>query len=162
KRYPSVAALAQDVRRYIEGKPIEALPARFTDRVRKFVRRNRPMVGVTATAVVAILAAIGYSLHRETVTQAKNAAKAVAILAPTPPDAPVTANLAAPVTTAPAHSIVVLPFVDMSEKKDQEYFADGLSEQLIYMLAKVPGLHVPARTSSFYFKGKQTTIAAIA
>jgi TolB-like protein/Tfp pilus assembly protein PilF len=59
-------------------------------------------------------------------------------------------------------SIAVLPFVDMSEKHDQEYFADGLSEELIGMLTKVPDLLVPARTSSFYFKGKQTTIAEIA
>jgi TolB-like protein/DNA-binding winged helix-turn-helix (wHTH) protein/Tfp pilus assembly protein PilF len=59
-------------------------------------------------------------------------------------------------------SIAVLPFVDMSEKRDQEYFADGLSEELIDMLTKVPELKVPARTSSFYFKGKQATIANIA
>jgi TolB-like protein/Flp pilus assembly protein TadD len=59
-------------------------------------------------------------------------------------------------------SIAVLPFVDMSEKKDQEYFSDGLSEELIDMLTKVPELRVPARTSSFYFKGKQATIADIA
>jgi TolB-like protein/Tfp pilus assembly protein PilF len=50
----------------------------------------------------------------------------------------------------------------MSEKKDQEYFSDGLSEELIDMLTKVPDLRVPARTSSFYFKGKQATIADIA
>ena len=59
-------------------------------------------------------------------------------------------------------SIAVLPFVDMSEKKDQEYFSDGLSEELIDLLAQVQDLHVPARTSSFYFKGKQSTIAEIA
>jgi TolB-like protein len=59
-------------------------------------------------------------------------------------------------------SIAVLPFVDMSEKKDQEYFSDGLSEELIDMLTKIPELRVPARTSSFYFKGKQTTIHDIA
>jgi TolB-like protein/Flp pilus assembly protein TadD len=64
--------------------------------------------------------------------------------------------------TIPEKSVAVLPFVDMSEKKDQEYFSDGLSEELIDMLAKVPDLRVPARTSSFYFKGKQTTIAEIA
>ena len=46
--------------------------------------------------------------------------------------------------------------------KDQEYFSDGLSEELIDMLTKVPELRVPARTSSFYFKGKQMTIADIA
>ncbi len=59
-------------------------------------------------------------------------------------------------------SIAVLPFIDMSEKHDQEYFSDGLSEELIDMLTKVPELRVPARTSSFYFKGKQATIADIA
>jgi TolB-like protein/Tfp pilus assembly protein PilF len=59
-------------------------------------------------------------------------------------------------------SIAVLPFVDMSEKKDQEYFADGLSEELIDLLAQTPDLRVMARTSSFYFKGKQVTIAEIA
>jgi TolB-like protein len=72
---------------------------------------------------------------------------------------------AAPAGTAVAitnKSIAVLPFVDMSEKHDQEYFSDGLSEELIDMLTKVPELRVPARTSSFYFKGKQATIADIA
>jgi TolB-like protein/DNA-binding winged helix-turn-helix (wHTH) protein/Flp pilus assembly protein TadD len=59
-------------------------------------------------------------------------------------------------------SIAVLPFTDMSEKQDQEYFSDGLSEELIGMLTNVPDLRVPARTSSFYFKGKQATIADIA
>jgi TolB-like protein len=63
---------------------------------------------------------------------------------------------------APAHSVAVLPFVDMSEKKDQEYFSDGMSEELIDVLTKIPGLRVPARTSSFYFKGKSATIADIA
>jgi len=56
----------------------------------------------------------------------------------------------------------VLPFVDMSEKHDQEYFSDGLSEELLDLLAKTQGLEVIARTSSFYFKGKQVTIAEIA
>jgi TolB-like protein/Flp pilus assembly protein TadD len=62
----------------------------------------------------------------------------------------------------PPHSIAVLPFADMSEKKDQEYFSDGLSEELIDLLTKIPDLRVPARTSSFYFKGKSETIATIA
>jgi TolB-like protein/Flp pilus assembly protein TadD len=62
----------------------------------------------------------------------------------------------------PEKSIAVLPFADMSEKKDQEYFSDGLAEELLDLLAQVPNLRVPARTSSFYFKGKQATIAEIA
>jgi TolB-like protein/cytochrome c-type biogenesis protein CcmH/NrfG len=63
---------------------------------------------------------------------------------------------------SPEKSIAVLPFVDMSEKKDQEYFSDGLSEELIDLLAKNPDLYVPARTSSFYFKGKSEELATIA
>jgi len=59
-------------------------------------------------------------------------------------------------------SIAVLPFVDMSEKKDQEYFSDGLSEQLIDMLTQIPDLRVPARTSSFYFKARSEDIPTIA
>jgi TolB-like protein/DNA-binding winged helix-turn-helix (wHTH) protein len=59
-------------------------------------------------------------------------------------------------------SVAVLPFLDLSEKKDEEYFADGMSEELIDVLARVPELRVPARTSSFYFKGKQATVADIA
>jgi TolB-like protein/cytochrome c-type biogenesis protein CcmH/NrfG len=51
-------------------------------------------------------------------------------------------------------SIAVLPFVDMSEKKDQEYFADGMAEEIIDLLVKIPGLKVTGRTSSFQFKGK--------
>src|SRR5579859_2640457 len=151
ERYPSAATFAQDLRRYLDGKPIEALPSRFTDRLRKFMRRNKTVVGVTATAVAAILATIGYTLHRETVTQAKIAANAVTVLAPTQASAPAT-----------AHSVAVLPFVDMSEKKDQEYFSDGLSEELIELLGKTPGLRVIARTSSFYFKGRAETLEAIA
>jgi TolB-like protein/lipoprotein NlpI len=59
-------------------------------------------------------------------------------------------------------SIAVLPFVNMSSDKEQEYFSDGLAEELIDLLAKTPGLHVIARASSFYFKGKQVTLAEIA
>ena len=65
-------------------------------------------------------------------------------------------------SAVPENSIAVLPFVDMSEKKDQEYFSDGLSEELIDLLTKVPDLRVPARTSSFFFKGKSEDIATIA
>jgi TolB-like protein len=58
-------------------------------------------------------------------------------------------------------SIAVLPFADMSPNKDQEYFADGLSEELLNVLAKIRGLRVAARTSSFQFKGKQEDIRVI-
>jgi transcriptional activator of cad operon len=60
-------------------------------------------------------------------------------------------------------SIAVLPFLDLtSESMDQEYFADGMTEELIDRLSKIPGLRVPPPTSSFYFKGKKIPIADIA
>jgi transcriptional activator of cad operon len=59
-------------------------------------------------------------------------------------------------------SVAVLPFVDLSDTKDQQYFADGLTEEVIEQLAMVRRLHVAARTSSFYFKGRQATVAEIA
>ncbi|GAC1460889.1 MAG: hypothetical protein PVS2B3_15570 [Steroidobacteraceae bacterium] len=65
-------------------------------------------------------------------------------------------------TAATEKSIAVLPFVDMSEKRDQEYFSDGLAEELIDALTRVANLRVPARTSSFSFKGKAATIEEIA
>jgi TolB-like protein/Tfp pilus assembly protein PilF len=59
-------------------------------------------------------------------------------------------------------SIAVLPFVDMSAAKDQEYFADGMSEEVLSLLTQLPQLKVIARTSSFSFKGKEVDVATIA
>ncbi len=59
-------------------------------------------------------------------------------------------------------SIAVLPFVNMSNDKDQEYFSDGLSEELLNLLAKIPELKVIGRTSSFSFKGKNEDLRSIA
>jgi TolB-like protein len=65
--------------------------------------------------------------------------------------------------SAPQKSLAVLPFLDLtSQKMDEEYFADGMTEELIDRLSKIPGLRVPAPTSSFYFKGKKMTITDIA
>lgn len=65
--------------------------------------------------------------------------------------------------TAPGlSSIAVLPFVNMSRDEDNEYFADGLSEELLNVLAKVRGLRVASRTSAFFFKGKSIDIPTIA
>ncbi|HSC13163.1 MAG TPA: hypothetical protein VLC97_19470, partial [Rhodanobacteraceae bacterium] len=63
---------------------------------------------------------------------------------------------------AAENSIAVLPFVDMSSGKDQEYFSDGISEELLNLLAKIPQLQVAARTSSFSFKGKNAPVPEIA
>jgi len=68
----------------------------------------------------------------------------------------------APALPHPDKSIAVLPFVDMSEKQDQEYFSDGLSEELIDHLVHSPDLRVIARTSSFQFKATNDDVRAIA
>src|SRR5204863_3604520 len=62
----------------------------------------------------------------------------------------------------PDKSIAVLPFVDLSQAHDQEYFCDGISEEILDALAKVEGLRVIARTSSFSFKGKNSDVSEIA
>jgi transcriptional activator of cad operon len=62
----------------------------------------------------------------------------------------------------PQKSIAVLPFLDLTEGMKKEEFADGMTEELIDKLSKIPGLRVPAPTSSFYFKGKKIPIADIA
>jgi eukaryotic-like serine/threonine-protein kinase len=59
----------------------------------------------------------------------------------------------------PGKSIAVLPFLDLSQAKDQEYFCDGMSEEILDALAKVDGLRVVARTSSFSFKGKNPDVS---
>src|SRR5438477_1660064 len=65
-------------------------------------------------------------------------------------------------STVAEKSIAVLPFVNMSDDKANEYFSDGISEELLSLLSKVPQLQVAARTSSFSFKGKQVEISEIA
>ena len=59
-------------------------------------------------------------------------------------------------------SVAVLPFVDMSPGKDQEWFSDGLTEELLNSLSRLPGLNLIARTSSFAFKGKNIPVGKIA
>jgi transcriptional activator of cad operon len=62
----------------------------------------------------------------------------------------------------PQKSIAVLPFLDLTEGMNQEPFADGMTEELIDKLSKIPSLRVTPPTSSFYYKGKQMTVAEIA
>jgi TolB-like protein/DNA-binding winged helix-turn-helix (wHTH) protein len=78
---------------------------------------------------------------------------------------------ASPAAAQPDKSVAVLPFLDLTDEMNQEPFADGMTEELIDKLSKIPGLRVPPPTSSFYFKSKlwprshgspQITIAEIA
>jgi serine/threonine protein kinase/tetratricopeptide (TPR) repeat protein len=84
--------------------------------------------------------------------------------APAAPDSPMASNSstrpAAP-TPEPGASIAVLPFVNRSGGADDEYFSDGLADELVHMLARVPGLRVAARTSAYYFKGRNAPIAEV-
>jgi len=65
------------------------------------------------------------------------------------------------IATEVQQSIAVLPFADMSPNKDQEYMSDGIAEEMLNLLAKIPQLRVTARTSAFSFKGKDDTIPEI-
>ncbi len=70
-----------------------------------------------------------------------------------------TKPLTTPITEIPVgRSIAVLPFADLSAQKDQEYFCDGLADELINRLTNIESLRVPARTSTFSFKGKEIDI----
>jgi TolB-like protein/lipoprotein NlpI len=114
----------------------------------------RSQFTVMLIAAVAVLACSYFALEKFVLSKRVTEAR------------PTTAAAVQPVTAAqsviPEKSIAVLPFVDMSEKKDQEYFSDGLSEELIDHLAHSPDLKVIARTSSFQFKGKNEDVRTIA
>jgi len=83
-----------------------------------------------------------------------------------PADAPQTSPTSrapkAPDSAAPRASIAVLPFTNVSGDPSNEYFGDGMAEELIHLLSRVPGLKVPARTSSFAYKGKNVDVRQIA
>ncbi len=64
-------------------------------------------------------------------------------------------------SVANAKSVAVLAFANLSDDKGSEYFSDGISEELLTVLQKIPGLHVAARTSAFSFKGKNATAQEI-
>ena len=143
-RYSSAAAMADDVQRYLDGKPITAQPPRLSYRLGKFLRRNRLVVSVGAGAAILVLAMVGYEIERR-VDQALEDSKSVLVTRP-----------------INEKSIAVLPFLDMSEKKDQGYFSDGLSEELITLLAQIQDLQVIARTSSFHFRNQDVSLQEIA
>jgi TolB-like protein/tetratricopeptide (TPR) repeat protein len=115
-------------------------------------RRMQP--ALLLIAAVAVIAGGYVAIERFVLS------KHVAAAGPAP--APAAQSVAPTQVVIPQKSIAVLPFVDMSEKKDQEYFSDGLSEELIDHLAHSADLKVIARTSSFQFKGKNEDVRTIA
>jgi TolB-like protein len=116
------------------------IPARWTQRI---------------LIVIAALAVIGGCLAINRFVRSKR--PAVAEQVPASPSGVGASTQSA----APEKSIAVLPFTDMSERKDQEYFADGMAEEILNLLVKIPELKVIARTSSFQFKGKSDDLRKI-
>jgi TolB-like protein len=106
-------------------------------------------------AMIAAVVVLGYLLANRLVLSQRGAEVGAA---------PVSATQSAPATAfnPPPHSIAVLPFVNLSGDKEQEYFSDGLTEELLNSLSRISGLQVAARTSAFAFKGKDVDIGTIA
>src|SRR5437868_1988215 len=133
RRYSSALALAEDLERWLKHEPILARRTGFITRGRKWVRRN-PTGALLAASLIALAAAAGWIVWKS--------------------DELFRASQFNP----PEKSIAILPFLDLSQAKDQEYFCEGISEEILHTLAKVEGLRVVGRTSSFSFEG--TGIAA--
>lgn len=143
-RYASANELADDLRRHLAGEPVRARASSSVYRTSRFVLRHRVAI-VSGLGVTLSVAALAFAVFLE--------------LRPLPAATGPT-NVAGMVV--PEKSIAVLPFVDRSEKGDQEYFSDGLADELLHRLSRVPGLHVAARTSAFSFKGKPDDVPTIA
>ena len=146
---------ARDVRNELRGlrkevesgvSQITATPEPTRTRTAAGGRGKRLWIGLTGAAV--IIAALVLILGRGGQTPEQD-------VTATPP----------PESTTPApepHSIAVLPFVNMSEDAANEYFSEGVSEELLNLLAKIPQLRVTSRSSAFSFKGKDLEIPEIA
>jgi TolB-like protein/Tfp pilus assembly protein PilF len=117
-------------------------------------RRPKPVllaiVAVVVCAALAYLVANRFWVSRHSATSAGDTASRA------------TAEPAAAAFYPPPHSIAVLPFVNMSGDKEQEYFSDGLTEELLNSLSRINELQVAARTSSFSFQGQHPDIATVA
>jgi TolB-like protein/Tfp pilus assembly protein PilF len=134
----------------LSGEPVEARPDHLAYRWSKRMKRHPFEWAVAAAAILAAAAGLTFTLTRPP------RAAPVAVTTNASPISQVSAQ------PQPDKSIAVLPFVDMSESQDQEYFSDGLSEELIDHLVHSPDLKVIARTSSFQFKATTDDVRAIA
>ena len=155
-------AFVEHVRRLLSGEPAQeptrnaAATARGTAALgagKAVLPWWRSTPALLATIVV-ILCALGYAWSR--LAPSKRGEEVA-----TAP-APAAQNPSGTTFNPPPHSIAVLPFVNLSGDKDQEYFSDGLTEELLNSLAEIDGLQVAARTSAFSFKGQDNDIGTIA
>ena len=156
---PASAKLLAAIRRLIaspSGRGGGAAAATAGEATYARARTQRPLIAAAVVLSALVIAGLIYWLSRSRAPQVA--------AAPPPPASSVSVSPApAAVKEAgpPAHSIAVLPFVNMSGDPKQDYFSDGLSEELLNSLAAIPDLQVAARTSSFSFKGKNTDVADI-
>ena len=158
------AAFVERVRRLLSGEPAQRTTGTPPDaaRVPAAPSSRKPVLAswpskpaLLATSAVVIVA-LGY-LAANRFVLSKRGAEVGAAPAPAAQSAPATATVFAP----PPHSIAVLPFVNLSGDREQEYFSDGLTEELLNSLAEISELQVAARTSSFSFK-EHPDIATVA
>ncbi len=113
---------------------------------------------ITLIALIGVVALVAWQQLQPTVNKASEIVdKKNETIELTPPQKPKKNDV-----QPKEQSIAVLPFADMSQDADQEYFADGISEEILNALVKATGLRVAGRTSSFSFKGKDSTIKEIA
>src|SRR5580658_10173074 len=117
--------------------------------------RTPAIIATAAVLVIAVSGIAGWLLWRSLQTAAPGTAQA------TSPDVAQKAQSATPVFSPPAHSVAVLPFANLTGDATKEYLGDGMAEEVINMLTKVPGLKVPARTSSFAYKGRYVNVRDI-
>jgi len=138
------------------GFPIALLFAWAFDITPEGVRAEHAAVGnKRLLVVVAALVALAFAWYFEGQPSYREAMQ-VAGAAP-----PQQAAKPAPAHAFPARSIAVLPFVNMSTDPENEFFSDGISEEILNSLARIDGMQVVGRTSSFQFKGKNTDIRTI-
>jgi TolB-like protein/Flp pilus assembly protein TadD len=151
-------AFVERVRRLLSGEPAQGPTGTPSDaaRVPAAPSTRKPALASwrLKAALLATLAVLGY-LVANRLAPSKRGAEVGAASAPAAQSAPATAF------NPPPHSIAVLPFVNLSGDKEQEYFSDGLTEELLNSLADIDGLQVAARTSSFSFK-EHPDIATVA
>jgi len=123
--------------------------------------RPLPLQAVAPIAVLAAAASltVAYALWR---THSGASVTSVRIEAPSRPGLAEGAPTNAVGFSPPPHSIAVLPFVNISGDKEQEYFSDGLTEELLNSLSRINELQVAGRTSSFFFKGKDVDLGTVA
>jgi TolB-like protein/tetratricopeptide (TPR) repeat protein len=157
------AAFVEHVRRLLAAEGLSARMAPGAsgsspvDVVRTPAASSRSRIGWWLAATV-LTVALGYFAVEELRLTRRSAAS--------PPAGPAEERTAhassAPAFAPPPHSIAVLPFVNMSGDKEQEYFSDGLTEELLNSLSRINELQVAARTSSFSFKGEKVDVETIA